>query len=616
MNGEGTLALWLQGKSAWEIWRRDLSDRKDALTAAGKWSVDWYGEGQNDETKAWLQDATADFTDASLGADADFAGVNFPGPAEFEGARFAGTANFAGATFTDNASFDRAQFAASSFADTKFLGFANFGNARFGADACFEKAEFLRNSDLATCACFYHAQFAGNAAFADAQFAGTAEFLKAAFATASFDRCEFRGDGLFTSAQFAGAASFVKTRFIGSRVDFAHCIFHVETCFLEAHFGGSRARLVMSGACSVSFEAVRFENDATFRQTWFVGESEFKNALFNGLATFDNAQFVMPASFTQVVFSARTSYKDARFTHTANFAEAQFLEECDFTSVRFSAEASFTQVRFVGAAQFVRAEFMGDASFRGVTAEAALALDGSRSVAAPDFSEGSFVQGPALDKIVKIKPKWRLLRWWPSRGRHELLAHRMAATLSEETVKERGLRLRFLHLGRRPGITSTSPEASAAAGWSVAVVRRRSMLRPLIAWVFSIAIFVPFYLSQREGAYSPRSWDATLASLDSARSLGDVTAFLVRASQNVFGGGACVHGHSQPVGEALFLSAKNALVFVAWGNEHVVRRVYGCLYGLEGTVPVIPVAVSLASLLQAALSLTLLLLMFIAWVRD
>ena len=33
-------------------------------------------------------------------------------------------------------------------------------------------------------------------------------------------------------------------------------------------------------------------------------------------------------------------------------------------------------------------------------------------------------------------------------------------------------------------------------------------------------------------------------------------------------------------------------------------------------MPVIPVAVSLASLLQAALSLTLLLLMFIAWVRD
>jgi hypothetical protein len=71
MNGEGTLALWLQGKSAWEMWGRGLSDRKDALTAAGKWSVDWYGEGQNDETKAWLQDAVADFTDASFGADAD-----------------------------------------------------------------------------------------------------------------------------------------------------------------------------------------------------------------------------------------------------------------------------------------------------------------------------------------------------------------------------------------------------------------------------------------------------------------------------------------------------------------------------------------------------------------
>src|ERR1700740_2361506 len=143
MNGEGTLALWRQGKSAWESWRRELLERREALRAAGRWSVDWYGEGQNDETKVWLQDATADFTDASFDADVDFAGVNFPGPAEFERARFASMANFAGATFTDNASFDRAQFAASFFAGAKFQGFANFGNARFGADACFERAEFL-----------------------------------------------------------------------------------------------------------------------------------------------------------------------------------------------------------------------------------------------------------------------------------------------------------------------------------------------------------------------------------------------------------------------------------------------------------------------------------------
>ena len=147
-------------------------------------------------------------------------------------------------------------------------------------------------------------------------------------------------------------------------------------------------------------------------------ECEFKNALFIGQATFDNALFVMPASFAPVVFSARTSFKDARFVRNANFTEAQFLEECDFTSARFSAEASFKHVRFVGAAELRRAEFMGNASFRGVTAEAALVLDGSRCLAVPDFSEGTFMQGPP-DKLVKIKAKWRLLRWWPSRRQRE-----------------------------------------------------------------------------------------------------------------------------------------------------------------------------------------------------
>src|SRR5262249_6493249 len=108
----------------------------------------------------------------------------------------------------------------------------------------------------------------------------------------------------------------------------------------------------------------------------------------------------------------------------ANFAEAQFLQECDFTSVTFGAEARFPQVRFVGAAQFAHAEFMGETSFRGVTAEAALTLDGNPCAVVPDFSEGTFVQRPALDKLVMINPKRRLLRWWPSRRprRHPLPA--------------------------------------------------------------------------------------------------------------------------------------------------------------------------------------------------
>ena len=59
----------------------------------------------------------------------------------------------------------------------------------------------------------------------------------------------------------------------------------------------------------------------------------------------------------------------------------------------------------------------------GVTAEAAFSLDGSRCMAVPDFSEGTFVQGRALDKLVTIKPKRRLFRWWPLRRRHEQPLH-------------------------------------------------------------------------------------------------------------------------------------------------------------------------------------------------
>ena len=83
MNGEETLALWSQGKDAWEIWVVSILEKKKALEKAGQWSVDWYGEGQNAESKAWLEEAAANFTGTVFEDSADFSLDAFPGTSRF-----------------------------------------------------------------------------------------------------------------------------------------------------------------------------------------------------------------------------------------------------------------------------------------------------------------------------------------------------------------------------------------------------------------------------------------------------------------------------------------------------------------------------------------------------
>ncbi len=648
MNAEETLALWRQGKDAWASWASAILEKKKALEKAGQWSVDWYGEGQNEESKAWLEEAATNFAGAVFEESGDFSGKHFPGPSDFDGARFAGPANFSSARFAGNLCFTGAEVAGGTFDSAIFLGLVNFDRTQFTADTSFEKAEFLKTGGLEPCTRFHRAQFAANANFTGALFAGEVRFMKTSFASACFDRCDFKGDALFTAAQFDVTASFIKARFSGSRVDFAQAAFRGDTRFLEARFGGSRGGLMISGACSANFESTQFEREASFRQVWFAGESEFKNVQFKGFATFDGARFGMPAGFAPAVFSASSSFGEAQFAREANFAGSQFLKDCDFTGVKFGGEAHFDQVRFAGAAFFASAQFAGDTSFRAAAAEAVFALDAARYASMPDFGEANFAQPPALDKMVKIKPKWHLFRrvLKPAPGTAAVAENTAAgletaaaagapAPVSEETgagkqpaaqetaetvfqfpeygdsprqcVRPRASRVRppsrpepqAVHAAAFAGLGSHHRRVHAALSWpaSGGLSRRRSaMASPGLARL-AILGRRPCLAEHRAGSV----WDGA--------------AWLYGAIGGLFSTGPCVHGTSQPVAEAVFLAAKNALMYVPWENDHAIRRVYGCLYGLEGEVPTIPVAVSLYSLTQALLSVTLFVMFFIALIE-
>jgi Pentapeptide repeats (9 copies) len=596
VNREETAALWRQGKDAWDKWRLGVEKQKLKFKETGIWAQDWYGEGQNDGTKTWLEEAAADFSETKFEEDADFAGLAFPGPANFDGAQFAGAANFTGATFAESASFERAQFRNGDFTEAGFLGFASFSKARFEGVALFDRARFQKASDFAPCVRFRQAMFTGRAAFAGAQFAGSAEFQKAAFAAVSFDGAVFRGETFFASSKFAGEASFGRTCFAGSRADFGNTVFRASPRFEHTQFGRSQAELAILGACDVGFEAAHFEAGACFARAQFVGGCDFKNAQFGGPAVFDGVQFVLPAGFAPAVFSDTCSFQDAQFVRLADFTASAFLKGCAFNRTRFGSDARFDQARFGGLAHFENAEFWGEASFRDVTAEAALAFARARCVAAPDLEGGHFAVKPALRKIVKIKPR----RPRPLFGRWKKSD---PAAVEQEPEPPR-------KVWQPENTGSYEPQAfpghsGAARGSSAWLV-----LRLLVVWAFFVAIFVPFYLSQR-----PRQESAADAGTALAGTAGLPAALAARVYRDVAEGAPCIHGKSLAVGEALVLSAKNALVLVPWESEQVSRRVYGCLYGLEEAGPAIPFAVTLAGLLQALLSLLLLGTAFSAIVR-
>ena len=203
MDRDRTVALFLEGREAWNAWAEARLAECKAMEADGRWSAekDLLGtlEAKNDETRAWMQSAAADFsrclflvrgvegTKETAGEDKeasegsappvksiqleanriDFDGFVFPGDALFQSATFTGDAGFRGQTFTNDVFFNGAKFG------TK--GTADFGLATFERVAQFDGAAFEGKAD-------FNAVW-GKRTFsmAGARFEGVPDFIQAHF---------------------------------------------------------------------------------------------------------------------------------------------------------------------------------------------------------------------------------------------------------------------------------------------------------------------------------------------------------------------------------------------------------------------------------------------------
>ncbi len=212
MDGEQSLALWRQGRDAWNAWAKAMLDRRAEMERDGTWALHRHVFGDekpdNEATGAWMRDAAADFQAQVFEEPADFSSFLFPRSARFDEATFQQDAGFYSATFSGYAGFYSATFS----------GYARFYSATFSGDARFDSATFSGNAG------FDSATFSGDARFAQAKFGGYTSFAEATFdRLANFSAAQ--GERRFTlcGAQFDEVPDFIQAHFAEApRLDNSH----------------------------------------------------------------------------------------------------------------------------------------------------------------------------------------------------------------------------------------------------------------------------------------------------------------------------------------------------------------------------------------------------------
>lgn len=301
MTRDKTIALFLQGREAWNAWAEQMLAERKALEEAGEWHVDSYVfplNGKNEKTENWINRAYVDFNGcrvieknseaATSEGETHDTGNNKPDLlVEIAGGEF----DCSGFLFPGYTGFDQTAFhIPAAFECAVFNEEAHFGKVQFHADAWFAMVQFWGDAS------FYGARFNALTHFFSAQFRRGADFRGAQLNAPNFERAQFRGEAHFNRARFSRALT-----------------------------GGSE------------FDVARF--------TWaeFQTLAEFERAQFQVPARFDSARFMAAVRFRSAVFGTATMPRKVCFTGIK--ADGAF----DMTGARFSKVPSFNQADFAQA---------------------------------------------------------------------------------------------------------------------------------------------------------------------------------------------------------------------------------------------------------------------------
>lgn len=325
MNKEQSLALWRQGRDAWNAWAKAMLDRRAEMERDGTWAShrDIYvrERSRNGATDRWMQQAAADFEGQVFNEKTSFAGFLFPGLATFEEA-----------AFRRGTWFDRAMFSGDAvFIGTTFSGDVVFDNAAFSGNARFENAIFIGNAG------FTSATF-GHVCFICSRFSEFTWFIRATInRTVLFTNSRFDGSVWFDEAAFSGNAWFDDAVF-GADAKFPRVTFSADASFLRTMFGGL-----------ASFTGATFSGKALFEAATFDGDAWFNRLMFSESARFHGAKFKAAGRFAQASFKAYTTFYQGQFCGLADFSAVQVERTFTMQGAAFAEVPDFIQAHFAEA---------------------------------------------------------------------------------------------------------------------------------------------------------------------------------------------------------------------------------------------------------------------------
>lgn len=635
MNEQETRALHGMGREAWNEWASQVLKSKANFEEAGVFVLNWFGEAGSEQTELWLKFASAGFSNTRFEEKTDFDGFMFPGPVNFAGAVFEGPASFAGAEFQLAAKFGHTQFQRdASFKEAKFLGQAVFDDAVFDGAADFERAQFLKekNGPLSHGAKFQRTRFLGKADFRSTVFAASADFSKVQFAgTSRFDEARLNADALFESAVFSAPAGFHACQFLENAVfkdaqftgeaRFAEAIFKGECYLDQSQFWGDASFRGASFEKDASFAAARIEGISRFTGAKFATKTNFADSKFKGYADFSAATFAGPSLFNSANFEQGGSWAGCHFADTATFSGVTLHKTSSFKSCQFVGPAAFDEAQFNAPVSFASSRFNSAADFSAIRSTVAFVLASADFIQVPSFHEASFNEPPRVDHMVVADPLKRFQRWKlmssedPRRGLFRLMKVTANSDASAKFRRLKKLAAEAHDLPREQEFfaqelrcrqfwhdTPIGPGMGRFwLGWIYGGVANfgRSMVRPLIIWLATIAVFALIFLVQR----GPSGLTSPPANVLQPQLSGMLTVEKL----------SCVSGSSDRIGEAIYLSFRNAFWKLDWADLSTSRRVLGCLYGLDsGGNPLVPLGVSALSLFEAVISAALIFLFLLA----
>ena len=404
-------------------------------------------------------------------------------------------------------------------------------------------------------------------------------------AIADFSLHGFESDVDFRKFQFPGEVSFISAKFPGY-VNFESVEFPDDASFRRVIFSASCNFRNTTFTKIADFLEAEFKHLAEFSNVMVLNDADFSSTKFGRSADFKSAEFKGRVSFQESTFFREVTFADTKFKNGANYIEATFFRLTSFLNAEFEGVALFLQCSFKSAVSFKDSSFKEFASFKAVSGKGIFALNNVKFSSLPDFTEAHFEEAPIFDD-VELKPerfkksqahesKPNLPSHWRALRRLAIQAHdyeRELQFFKGEIIARRGTEDKFTHarywFGRLYQLLSDFG---------------RSMGLPLLWLGLSLLLFAIFYAFQ-----SPADWN-----------------------QLFIGPVSCIDGSGDSRIVVLGVSVINAFPFAAINSSDLLNQYYACLYGIQESAPVIPYAVTFASVIQFFVSAVLLFLFLLA----